>query len=61
MNEQAIQSIVSDLGYTIAQLHIDLATERANVKELAKELEQAKKTIESLSAPVEVIAPDKEA
>ena len=60
MNEQIVQSVVSDLGNTIAQLHVDLAMERATVKELVKELEEAKKTIERLSAPVEAIEPSEE-
>lgn len=53
MNEQMIQSIVSDLGNTIAQLYIDLATERASVKELAKQLEEAKGQIAKLSKQLE--------
>lgn len=39
MNEKIIQSIVSDLGGTIAQLHIDLASERATCKDLVSQIE----------------------
>lgn len=60
MNEQIVQSVISDLGNTIAQLHVDLAMERATVKELVKELEEAKKTIERFSAPTEAIEPSEE-
>ena len=40
MNEQLIQTIITNLGNTIAQLNIDLAAERAQIKQLVEELEQ---------------------
>lgn len=40
MNEQLIQTIITNLGNTIAQLNIDLAAERAQTKQLIEELEK---------------------
>ena len=46
MNEQTVQLIISNLGETIAQLHVNFAIEKANVKQLSEELELAKQELE---------------
>ena len=51
MTEQMLQSILEDLGSTISQLTINLAAERATVKELSKQLEESeKKLVEALES-----------
>lgn len=44
MNEQITQSIISDLGNTIAQLTIDLAYQRAYTQELMREIQELKES-----------------
>lgn len=46
MNEQLIQTIITNLGNTIAQLNIDLAAERAQIKQLVEELEQLREEVQ---------------
>ena len=50
MNEQLIQSIITNLGNTIAQLNIDLAAERAQTKQLVEELEKMSAELNELRA-----------
>ena len=50
MNEQLIQTIITNLGNTIAQLNIDLAAERAQTKQLVEELEKMSAEINELRA-----------
>ena len=50
MNEQLIQTIITNLGNTIAQLNIDLAAERAQTKQLVEELEQMSAELNELRA-----------
>lgn len=50
MNEQLIQTIITNLGNTIAQLNIDLAAERAQTKQLVEELEQISVELNELRA-----------
>lgn len=50
MNEQLIQTIITNLGNTIAQLNIDLAAERAQIKQLVEELEQMSAELNELRA-----------
>lgn len=50
MNEQLIQTIITNLGNTIAQLNIDLAAERAQTKQLVEELEKMNAEINELRA-----------
>lgn len=48
MNEQLIQSTISSLGETIAQLNITLSMERAQFGQLVEELEATKAELEKL-------------
>ena len=50
MNEQLIQTIITNLGNTIAQLNIDLAAERAQTKQLVEELERMSTELNELRA-----------
>lgn len=50
MNEQLIQTIITNLGNTIAQLNIDLAAERAQIKQLVEELEKMNVELNELRA-----------
>lgn len=50
MNEQLIQTIITNLGNTIAQLNIDLAAERAQTKQLVEELERMSEELNELRA-----------
>ena len=50
MNEQLIQTIITNLGNTIAQLNIDLAAERAQTKQLVEELENMSAELNKLRA-----------
>lgn len=45
MNEKMIQEMITDLGRTIAQLYIDLAAERAQLRLLSEELENTNKEL----------------
>lgn len=56
MNEQMLQSMIEELGATISQLTINLAVERATVRELSKQLEEANTKIEKLTQPAEMKA-----
>ena len=50
MNEQIIDSTISQLGNTIAQLSIDLAVARATSEDLLKKVQELEAELE---APVE--------
>lgn len=50
MNEQLIQSTISNLGEIIAQLNITLSMERAQFGQLVEELEATKAELEKLKA-----------
>ena len=50
MNENIIQGMITNLGNTIAQLNIDLAAERAQIKQLVEELEQMSAELNELRA-----------
>lgn len=52
MNEQSIQLIISNLGETIAQLHVNLSIEKANLKQLAEELELTKQELINLKQTI---------
>lgn len=52
MNEQTVQLIISNLGETIAQLHVNFAVEKANVKQLSEELELTKQELINLKQTI---------
>lgn len=52
MNEQTVQLIISNLGETIAQLHVNFAVEKANVKQLSEELELTKQELMNLKQTI---------